>query len=117
MAARMQHSNAFQAWTYALAGLLALTNAGWFLSSRITANDHAAALKAAQAAAHVQERIVYEYRDSPGAMDRHPAPGIQRRLQPNERCMPSDEPRRGYVFSKDGNAWSATGERCDPTLV
>lgn len=114
MAARKQQSNGYQAWTYALAGLLALTNAGWFLSSRITAQDHAAALKAAQTPAPAQERIVYEYRDRP-VEQQQPRRGMQRLLKPNEQCRPSGS--GGMVFAKIGNAWSSSGEPCDPTLV
>jgi len=112
MAARKQHRNGYQAWTYALAGLLALTNSAWFLSSRIKANDHAAALAAAQRPAEVKERVVYEYRDQPSSQrEAAPQPGTQRILEPHEQC------RGGLVFSKRGNEWSSAGEICDPTLV
>ena len=116
MPARKHQSNAYQAWTYALAGLLALTNAAWFLSSRITANDHAAQLRSATVRGPVGERVIYEYRD------RTPQPavgsGVQRRLESYERCQPiAGSSREGVVISKLGNAWSSDGERRDPTLV
>ena len=110
MAARKQQNNAYQAWTYALAGLLALTNAAWFLSSRITANDHAAALAAATRTAPAAERVVYEYRERPQQVQ--PAsPRVQRRLGADERCI------NNQVITRRGNAWSEDGERCDASLL
>ncbi|UNK44012.1 hypothetical protein MNO14_08185 [Luteimonas sp. S4-F44] len=109
--ARKQTNNAYQAWTYILAGLLALTNAAWFLSSRIKANDHAAALAAATAPAPTRERVVYEYRERPQPQSANTRSSFQRTLAPNEQC------RSGFVFTRDGNAWGASGERCDPTLL
>lgn len=108
--ARKHQGNAYQAWTYALAGLLALTNSAWFLSSRIKANEHAAALRTASAPAVVQERVVYEYRDRPSLEAPQPS-GMQRVLEQHEQCI------NGQVISRRGNAWTESGERCDATLL
>lgn len=116
MAARKHQSNAYQAWTYILAGLLALTNAAWFLSSRVTANDHAAQLRAAQVQGPPVQRVIYEYRNR--TPEPAVGPGMQRRLESDERCQPiAGGSREGVVISKRGNEWSSDGERCDPTLV
>lgn len=118
MSARKQHNNTYQAWTYALAGLLALTNAAWFLSSRIKANDHAAALQAARTTTTPPERVVYEYRDRTPTPEPQVRPSIQRQLEPFERCQAAaGNSREGVVISKRDNEWSSTGEQCDPTLV
>ena len=106
-----KQQNAYQAWTYTLAGLLALTNAAWFLSSRITANDHAAALQAARTPAQVQDRVVYEHRQQPEARGVPAGYRMQRRLEANEQCI------NGQVISRTGNAWSVSGERCDASLL
>lgn len=115
MAARKQHSTAYQAWTYTLAGLLALTNAAWFLSSRITANDHAAAMAAARAATAPAQRVVHEYR-APPRQEPQRTRGTQRLLEPHEQCRVNIG-GGGLVFAKIGNEWSSSGEACDPTLV
>lgn len=116
MAARKHQSNVYQAWTYILAGLLALTNAEWFLSSRIAANDHAAQSRSAKVQDPPVQRVIYEYRNR--TPEPAVGPGMQRRLDSDEHCQPiAGSNREGVVISKRGNAWTSDGERCDPTLV
>lgn len=124
MAARTQRqSQAYQAWTYILAGLLALTNAAWFLSSRIKASDHAAALNAAAAAraehVQVEERVVYRERDPNSQPMRQLEALRQERARAQGRVLLEQaqtafgkENVRCYgstLMVRQGDAWSSAG--------
>lgn len=107
-----RHSDPWFAWTLVLAGVLLLTNAAWFYNWRVRAVEHAEALAAAMPKAERQERVVYEYVQSPAqaAPRRHRQP--QRRVQATRDLVPGEECRGGVIIRRSPGSIESTGERC-----
>lgn len=105
-------AHVWQGWAFALAGLLAVTNAAWFYTVRVTRSEAAAA--APKAAPRPVETVVYQTPDGrPAAppQDRSiPAPGLQwmppEPLGADERCID------GRRFKRTGNGFASDSRPC-----
>ena len=103
-------AHVWQGWTFALAGLLALTNAAWFYTVRVARSEAAAA--APKAEPRRVETVVYQTPDgrsiAPPAPAPAPAPAerLPPPLAPGERCID------GRRFQRTENGFTSSNTPC-----
>lgn len=109
-------AHVWQAWVFALAGLLALTNAAWFYTVRVTRVEAAAATPAPEPKRI--ERVIYQTADGRQVPTPYPTPAreptparVHREAAPREPLRADEQCIGGTRFRIRGDAWTSAG-RC-----